>query len=149
MQKVVGSNPISRLPRLIRPVGMKPSGRFHVSGPSLGLLDSAPWRSGYAAACKAVYTGSIPVGASRSSKPDSALQSQKRRSGRSSVPPVRSGIRELADLDGRSVSNLIKIALRDRPKTSSSASITAPGGPHEEPSPAKSRPAGGADQKEE
>ena len=25
----------------------------------------APWRSGYAAACKAVYTGSIPVGASR------------------------------------------------------------------------------------
>src|SRR5262249_40244369 len=24
----------------------------------------APWRSGYAAACKAVYTGSIPVGAS-------------------------------------------------------------------------------------
>ena len=26
-----------------------------------GLL--APWRSGYAAACKAVYTGSIPVGA--------------------------------------------------------------------------------------
>ena len=23
----------------------------------------APWRSGYAAACKAVYTGSIPVGA--------------------------------------------------------------------------------------
>ena len=29
-----------------------------MSGPS------APWRSGYAAACKAVYTGSIPVGAS-------------------------------------------------------------------------------------
>ena len=28
------------------------------------LLRSAPWRSGYAAACKAVYTGSIPVGAS-------------------------------------------------------------------------------------
>ena len=26
----------------------------------------APWRSGYAAACKAVYTGSIPVGASHS-----------------------------------------------------------------------------------
>ena len=25
----------------------------------------APWRSGYAAACKAVYTGSIPVGAFR------------------------------------------------------------------------------------
>lgn len=25
----------------------------------------APWRSGYAAACKAVYTGSIPVGALR------------------------------------------------------------------------------------
>ena len=24
---------------------------------------TAPWRSGYAAACKAVYTGSIPVGA--------------------------------------------------------------------------------------
>jgi hypothetical protein len=28
---------------------------------------AAPWRSGYAAACKAVYTGSIPVGASRES----------------------------------------------------------------------------------
>src|SRR5512133_1230901 len=26
---------------------------------------AAPWRSGYAAACKAVYTGSIPVGASQ------------------------------------------------------------------------------------
>ena len=42
MQKVVGSNPISRLV----------------------LKAAAPWRSGYAAACKAVYTGSIPVGAS-------------------------------------------------------------------------------------
>jgi hypothetical protein len=31
---------------------------------SLRLLCPAPWRSGYAAACKAVYTGSIPVGAS-------------------------------------------------------------------------------------
>ena len=30
---------------------------YHVAAP-------APWRSGYAAACKAVYTGSIPVGAS-------------------------------------------------------------------------------------
>jgi hypothetical protein len=31
----------------------------------LATLDpAAPWRSGYAAACKAVYTGSIPVGAS-------------------------------------------------------------------------------------
>src|SRR3954447_19708996 len=30
MQKVVGSNPISRLPRLIRPVGMKPRGAFSV-----------------------------------------------------------------------------------------------------------------------
>ena len=28
MQKVVGSNPISRLPRLIRPVGRKPCGAF-------------------------------------------------------------------------------------------------------------------------
>jgi hypothetical protein len=28
----------------------------------------APWRSGYAAACKAVYTGSIPVGAFRVSR---------------------------------------------------------------------------------
>src|SRR4051794_15287944 len=28
MQKVVGSNPISRLPRLTRPAGRKPSGRF-------------------------------------------------------------------------------------------------------------------------
>jgi hypothetical protein len=30
----------------------------------LGCGPSAPWRSGYAAACKAAYTGSIPVGAS-------------------------------------------------------------------------------------
>ncbi len=29
----------------------------------LDKANSAPWRSGYAAACKAVYTGSIPVGA--------------------------------------------------------------------------------------
>jgi hypothetical protein len=29
------------------------------------LPTPAPWRSGYAAACKAVYTGSIPVGALR------------------------------------------------------------------------------------
>ena len=32
----------------------------------------APWRSGYAAACKAVYTGSIPVGAFRSGLRDLA-----------------------------------------------------------------------------
>src|SRR5215216_3350699 len=33
--------------------------------PPATLVDPpAPWRSGYAAACKAVYTGSIPVGAS-------------------------------------------------------------------------------------
>jgi hypothetical protein len=32
--------------------------------PPATLLSAAPWRSGYAAACKAVYTGSIPVGAS-------------------------------------------------------------------------------------
>jgi hypothetical protein len=36
MQKVVGSNPISRLPRLDRPVGMKPPGRFLVGKPPLG-----------------------------------------------------------------------------------------------------------------
>jgi hypothetical protein len=46
---------------------------------SLRLICPAPWRSGYAAACKAVYTGSIPVGASRTDKPDPALQSGKRR----------------------------------------------------------------------
>ncbi len=36
------------------------------AGGSIGLLatDKASWRSGYAAACKAVYTGSIPVDAS-------------------------------------------------------------------------------------
>jgi hypothetical protein len=34
-------------------------------GTLLGLL--ATWRSGYAAACKAVYTGSIPVVASSES----------------------------------------------------------------------------------
>src|SRR3954452_4228133 len=34
-----------------------------ISPPMLGA-HPAPWRSGYAAACKAVYTGSIPVGAS-------------------------------------------------------------------------------------
>lgn len=28
---------------------------------TLGLQIMATWRSGYAAACKAVYTGSIPV----------------------------------------------------------------------------------------
>jgi hypothetical protein len=28
------------------------------------MLPAATWRSGYAAACKAVYTGSIPVVAS-------------------------------------------------------------------------------------
>src|SRR6478752_3711280 len=33
--------------------------------PSVRSSGPAPWRSGYAAACKAVYTGSIPVGASR------------------------------------------------------------------------------------
>ena len=32
-------------------------------GRSLRLPGPAPWRSGYAAACKAVYTGSTPVGA--------------------------------------------------------------------------------------
>ena|SRR5690242_20435704 len=32
----------------------------------LGKAIPAPWRSGYAAACKAVYTGSTPVGASLS-----------------------------------------------------------------------------------
>ena len=31
----------------------------------LPLTPPATWRSGYAAACKAVYTGSIPVVASR------------------------------------------------------------------------------------
>src|SRR5690242_2700023 len=34
-------------------------------GEYLRCRPSAPWRSGYAAACKAAYTGSIPVGASR------------------------------------------------------------------------------------
>src|SRR6201991_1379722 len=33
--------------------------------PVYDVAAPAPWRSGYAAACKAVYTGSIPVGASR------------------------------------------------------------------------------------
>ena len=36
---------------------------FHRTPATLGD-PPAPWRSGYAAACKAVYTGSIPVGAS-------------------------------------------------------------------------------------
>jgi hypothetical protein len=36
---------------------------FHRTTATLGD-PPAPWRSGYAAACKAVYTGSIPVGAS-------------------------------------------------------------------------------------
>ncbi len=31
------------------------------SGPALPFEPAATWRSGYAAACKAVYTGSIPV----------------------------------------------------------------------------------------
>ena len=33
--------------------------------PALRYAPAATWRSGYAAACKAVYTGSIPVVASR------------------------------------------------------------------------------------
>jgi hypothetical protein len=36
---------------------------------------AAPWRSGYAAACKAVYAGSIPAGASRLFKPFTAWTS--------------------------------------------------------------------------
>ena len=40
---------------------------------SLRLLCPAPWRSGYAAACKAVYTGSIPVGASHKTPPPSRV----------------------------------------------------------------------------
>ena len=46
MQKVEGSNPFSRFRETLR-----------------GQSHPAPWRSGYAAACKAVYTGSTPVGA--------------------------------------------------------------------------------------
>ena len=35
----------------------------------------APWRSGYAAACKAVYTGSIPVGASHEAPANAGVSS--------------------------------------------------------------------------
>ena len=42
-----------------------PSRRRRAGRPLGWVPPSAPWRSGYAAACKAVYTGSIPVGAFR------------------------------------------------------------------------------------
>src|SRR5204862_7079330 len=41
--------------------GATAAGEAEYSPGTLAL--PAPWRSGYAAACKAVYTGSIPVGA--------------------------------------------------------------------------------------
>ena len=40
---------------------------------TLGLQIMATWRSGYAAACKAVYTGSIPVVASMQTACKTAL----------------------------------------------------------------------------
>jgi hypothetical protein len=40
---------------------------------TLAVLYLATWRSGYAAACKAVYTGSIPVVASLPSGTDRLL----------------------------------------------------------------------------
>ena len=49
--------------------------------PDAATLDAAPapWRSGYAAACKAVHTGSIPVGASTAGrKLEPAVLSQAR-----------------------------------------------------------------------
>ena len=47
-----------------------PGGATHAGTLGIGLSkrNSAPWRSGYAAACKAVYAGSIPAGASGSIK---------------------------------------------------------------------------------
>src|SRR5437763_1205785 len=61
MAKVVGSNPIIRFVRgPLRRASFRPGGgRARRYAPDA----TAPWRSGYAAACKAVYTGSIPVGA--------------------------------------------------------------------------------------
>ncbi len=45
-------------------LGWRVVGRAIGARSHLGFQQSpAPWRSGYAAACKAVYTGSIPVGA--------------------------------------------------------------------------------------
>ena len=64
MQKVVGSNPISRLPDSFAPSAGSLRGVSCPEAVARLALGSAPWRSGYAAACKAVYTGSIPVGAS-------------------------------------------------------------------------------------
>ena len=61
--------------------------------PSAGY--PAPWRSGYAAACKAVYTGSIPVGASlcRSPSPSDSCSRSPRRWSRCSGSSSSSGAR--------------------------------------------------------
>ena len=47
---------------IVPPLGSKDD--ISLSAGTLEEACSARWRSGYAAACKAVYTGSIPVRAS-------------------------------------------------------------------------------------
>ena len=51
----------------------------------------APWRSGYAAACKAVYTGSIPVGAFPANQLFPASQLGLRRMRPIRLKPVKTG----------------------------------------------------------
>ncbi len=58
---VAGSNPVSRS-KIPRP---RQSGFF-------SLVTLAAWQSGYAAACKAVYAGSIPTAASIHDPPKAA-----------------------------------------------------------------------------
>src|SRR5262245_6742249 len=68
----------------------------------LDPLIRAPWRSGYAAACKAVYTGSIPVGAS-------VPTTEK---GPSRGPPFRRPCHQVDQFAGSSVLKLRKSSTR-------------------------------------
>jgi len=63
-----------------------------LTNPPLGLPGPATWRSGYAAACKAVYTGSIPVVASARARALVALVADGDRTGgdaKAACPPCR------------------------------------------------------------
>src|SRR3954451_15114600 len=70
-----------------------------ISPPMLGA-HPAPWRSGYAAACKAVYTGSIPVGASSETPATAGLASGRERGGVARAPmcPEPGALRSFAEV---------------------------------------------------
>ena len=72
----------------------------------------APWRSGYAAACKAVYTGSIPVGASVASRPDRGF------SGRAALAQTAYAATPIGDGGVPSTSNSTVHAPPSRPPVS-------------------------------